>query len=67
MGLIDGTTRDECLALEALMKTYAANGQWLQAWVVSSHHNTDLFIGSKLHVIALSFMIYLDPNQNVKS
>ena len=35
MGLIDGTTRDECLSLEALMQNYAANGQWLQAWVVS--------------------------------
>ena len=35
MGLIDGTTRDECLAQEALMQNYAANGQWLQAWVVS--------------------------------
>merc|ERR1712190_61521 len=33
MGLIDGTTRDECLAQEALMQNYAANGQWLQAWV----------------------------------
>lgn len=36
MGLIDGTTRDECLALEDLMKSYAANDQWLQAWAVRS-------------------------------
>ena len=34
MGLIDGTTRDECLALEDLLKSYTANGQWLQAWAV---------------------------------
>jgi len=38
MGLIDGTTRDECLSLEALMQNYAANGQWLQAWVTWSNN-----------------------------
>ena len=37
MGLIDGTTRDECLALEGLLKSYIANEQWYQAWLVSSH------------------------------
>ena len=34
MGLIDGTTRDECLALEDLLKSYIANEQWIQAWLV---------------------------------
>jgi len=32
MGLIDGDTRDECKAEEALMKSYAADEQWYQAW-----------------------------------
>ena len=36
MGLIDGDTRDECKAEEALMKSYAANGEWYQAWAVHS-------------------------------
>ena len=47
MGLIDGTTRDECLSLEALMQNYAANGQWLQAWVVSSNIALQVIISSK--------------------
>ena len=34
MGLIDGDTRDECKAEEALMKSYAADEQWYQAWAV---------------------------------
>ena len=34
MGLIDGTTRDEALALEDLLKSYIANGQYVQAWLV---------------------------------
>ena len=32
MGLIDGTTRDECQALEDQLQSYAANEQWIQAW-----------------------------------
>ena len=35
MGLIDGATRDECLALEDQLQSYAANEQWIQAWNIN--------------------------------
>ena len=45
MGLIDGTTRDECQALEDQLQSYAENEEWIQAWningqgLVPPHYN----------------------------
>ena len=49
MGLIDGATRDECLALEDQLQSYAANEQWIQAWNIN---------GQGLVPTNLSFVTY---------
>ena len=58
MGLIDGTTRDECLALEDLLKSYIANEQWYQAWLVCSQFYEADLVPFKHHFFIHEFTSY---------
>ena len=48
MGLIDGKTRDECIAIENVFKMYIATGQYEEAFYVSIPSNLPPMNGNKL-------------------